>query len=217
MNWWALPGFLTARLVQIGCRQLSPPLAIFLSASQTSQIVLCGDVERRIFPLRIVNLLSLDAAQEVRRSYRWRGGRKLSEASLVAMDGNRLIRAEGWAKTVEEILAAVPLIIMDLRTTTEQVEVERGIVNRRGLHWKLVVVHDGDAPVAELERIHFGDSGIRPGEIAWLRPDELPKTILHAVVLCKCVPSRERPAGRVLVPPEHDYKEWNYLWPERSE
>ncbi len=208
MNWWAVPILLLSRLWFVTSRQLNPPLAIFLSASKIDQIKLCGDTQRRIFPLRIINFLNIETIEAAR-------GRR-DQIKLVALDGNRLIRSEGWEAWIENILVSIPLIIMDVRELTPSLETEIGIVNRMKLHWKFVAVHDARTSIEEVAAALFGPGSLARGQASWLSAEDLPKTMVHSIALQRQLPSMEHPAALMLVPPDHDYKEWNYLWPDDS-
>jgi len=198
-----------ARLTAVSFRQQTPPLAIFLSASKIHQIKLCEDTQRRVYPLRIINLLHIDVIDTLRYITN-------PKINLVAIDGNRLIRTEGWETLLENILIAIPLIVMDLRTLAPALQVECEIVKRLSLHWKLIVIYDDETNIDTVMTMIAEGANSNREEICWLLPDELPKTMVYSVVLQKGIPSKARPSGHILVPPTHDYKEWNYLWPERS-
>jgi hypothetical protein len=204
LNWWSIPAVLAAGLWNIGMRQLNPPLAVFLSTSTIDRIALCAELQHRVFPLRMMNMLDIEAVKAAQKQQ----GVGLG---IAALDGNRLIKSENWEETISDIMSSVPLIIIDLRESSLNLGTECGLINKEGLHWKLVAVHDRDIGVEQLESRIFG-SGKRPaGEIAWLSSDRLPKTIVHSVIVEKRRPARDRPAGQLLVTPAHDYGEW-LLW-----
>ena len=201
LNWWSVPIVLAAVLFNMGFRQLYPPVAVFLSTSNPDQIELCVELQYRAFPLKIVNMLSVEAI----------AAQKGHLKGLAALDGNRLAKSANWEDEIASVMSCVPLIIIDLRAQSAGLETERDIINRHGWHWKLVAIHAEGADIDRLEDEVFQSDKKQTGAIAWTRAADAPKTIVHSLIVNKEFPRMDRPAGLLLIPPEHDYEDW-HLW-----
>ena len=198
LNWWSVPIVLAAFLFNMGFRQLNPPIAVFLSTSNTDQIELCAELQYRVFPLRTVNMLSVEAIVAQRGH----------EPRLAALDGNRLSKSGNWEDEIASIMSCVPLIIIDLRSQSAGLETECDLINRHGWHWKLVAIHTEGADIEHLEDEVFRPGNVQRGVISWVRAADLPKTIVHSIIVERQLPRIDRPAGLLLIPPEHDYQDW---------
>lgn len=203
LNWWSVPIALGSSLLNIGIRQLNPAIAVFLSASNSDQIELCSELQYRVFPLKIFNMLSPGAIL-AQKGY---GPR------LAALDGNRLAKSANWEDEITSIMSRIPLIIIDLRSSSAGLETECDVINRHGWHWKLVAVHAEGAEIEHLEDEVFRNGNVQRGVIAWVRAADVPKTIVHSIIVEKRLPRIDRPAGLLLIPPDHDYQDWRLFEP----
>ncbi|MGO8753306.1 MAG: hypothetical protein ACLQNE_45805, partial [Thermoguttaceae bacterium] len=165
-NWWPIPAAISALMINVGERQLIPPLAVFLSTSTIKQISLCVELQRRLYPFRLINMLNLEAVRVARKKHGIICG-------LAELDGNRLIQSDGWEHVISYIVSCVPLIIFDLRENSENLQTECAIINKEGLHWKVVAVHDGSVNIDELEHHIFSSGSRKSKEVAWLQADQL--------------------------------------------
>ncbi len=199
INWWAIPAVLGAFLVNVGWRQLAPPVAVFLSASGREQVELCAEFQNRVFPLRVLNMLSDEAVTEL--------GRR-SPSFIAVLDGYRLVASEGWEDEIRRAIRHIPVIVMDLRAPSAALATEIAMVNEERLQWKVIAVQEWGDDVDTLRQAFFGGEDRRFPEVACLRPEELCRTFIHWIVVRLTLPQETIPAGSYMEPPPYEYADW---------
>ena len=200
INWWSIPTLLASGAFNVASRQLLPPIAVFLSASESQQIALCAELQYTVFPLRIINLLSSEMVTR----------QKYLTDRLVALDGYRLTQNEGWEKHLEQLMSCIPVIIIDMRSSSAGLLTECAIINRRGWHWKVVAIYSDEYNIEVLEREFFQLTNTQKDLIFWVRAADLPRAIVHSLIVGKQLPCITRPTGRLFSTPEHDYEGWRW-------
>lgn len=120
----------------------------------------------------------------------------------------RLAQNEGWEKELEDILTFIPLIIMDLRSSSAGLKTECALINRNRWHWKVVAIHSANSNTDKIAYDIFKLSNREKDLVFWVKAADLPKTIVHSFVVEKRLPGIGQPAGRMFSTPKYDYENW---------
>ena len=194
--WYGVFAAILGRQISMGLHQLDPPLAIYLAASDQTQVDLCNDLTKWADPLKIVNLLNVESSRK-------------SGADWTTARSSRLDPEVAWRGPVETLLASVPIVILDIRSGSPALGAEIALIGQHQMFWKVLIVHSGTCG----EQFLPWDNPAAQEQVAFVRADELVKTVIHSIIMQKRLPTPEDPIHRFAVPPASFGQTDVFSWP----
>ena len=114
-----------------------------------------------------------------------------------------------WRGPVETLLASVPIVILDIRSGSPALGAEIALIGQHQMFWMFLIVHS----VTCGEQFLPWDNPAAQEQVAFVRADELVKTVIHSIIMQKRLPTPEDPIHRFAVPPASFGQTDVFSWP----
>jgi hypothetical protein len=176
-----LMGILAFAACERFSKQMVPGSILVLGRSEKHALALQEHLNERLAPVRALSLLRTGPGREV----------------IERPDCFRLGEADDWMEAVEKLCAYLPLVICDLRESTEAVEEEIRLLSRKQYLFKTVFVTPGGQREPVLERARQSNATVTAEDVVCVADEVECTRLLQGVLLGQNVaPTRERPLSR---------------------